>query len=268
MNRNSIALLGLSVLLVLTVAIPVTRAADKSAELFGPDKGVTDDGSDVYAWFEEGATFRWGAAPEWASYCDILSINASQNAENYSIAVTFNSTVNESRIATRFAGVRVFVNMSQVPLSERNATLELVYGGNIYSAGEASNFLSYAQVKNATYCYNATNIVNITGSVVNFSFPLTLPYNVTEFQGPGVVKSSVENWSVVVWAWDFFDSTAESKGGDLFWDGYGDPDFRANWGNGSFTFPSIGGFDVVLLGAAIAVGILVIRKRVRLNGRK
>jgi hypothetical protein len=267
-NRNSIALLGLSVLLVLTVAIPFTRAADKSAELFGPDKGVIDDGSDVYAWFEEGATFRWGAAPEWASYCDILAVNASENAENYSISVTFDDNVNISRIATRFAGVRVFVNMTQVPLSERNATLELVYGGNIYSSGEASNALSYAQVKNATYCYNATNIVNITGAVVNFSFPLTLPYNVTEFQGSGVIESSVENWSVVVWAWDFFDSTTALKNGNLIWDGYGDPEFRTNWGDGGFTFPGIGAFDLIALGAAIALGILVIRKRMRLNGRK
>ncbi len=258
--------MSLCVLLFLTIAVPATCNPDSPAEPFGTDLGVFDDGSDVFAWFEEGGTFRWGAAPVWASYCDILMINASQNAENSSIAVTFASTLNWSRFETRFAGVRVFVNLTQLPLSQVNATLELVVGGNIFSAGEASNFLSYAQVKNKTNSFNATNIVEMTGgSIVNFSFPLTLPNNITEFIGN--VKP-IEQWSVVVWAWDFFNSTASFKSGNLFWDGYGDPNFRQNWGNGAFTFPLIDTFDLGFLIATIALGIILIRKKVRFNGRK
>ncbi len=278
MKRIYLAWTGLCVLLFLTAASPATCNPDAPAEPFGTDLSVADAAGDVFAWFEEGETFRWGDAPTWASYCDIVAINASETAENYSIAVTFATAVNLSRIETRFAGVRVFVNLTQLPLKEINSSLELVIGGNIYSTGEASHYLSYAQVWNLSQSltepgvwdvvqsFNATNIAEITGPVVNFSFPLTFPYNLTAFQG-GAVKP-LEQWSVVAWAWDFFNSTAAFKGGNLFWDGYGDPEFRANWGEGSFTFPAIGAFDLGLLGASIALGVFLIRKKVRANGRK
>lgn len=258
----------LCVILFLTAASLATCNPDAPAEPFGTYHGVRDDVNDVLAWFEGGTTFVWGAAPAWASYCDILTINASQDAENYSIWVTFASAVNLSRIETRFAGVRVFVNLTRLPLNGLNATLELVIGGNIYSSGEATNFLSVAQVANQTYSYNVTNVGTVDGTVVNFTFPVTLPNNITQFQSPGVVKSSVEDWSVVVWAWDFFNSTAAFKSGDLFWDGYGDPEFRANWGSGEFTFPGIGGFELGVLAASIALGVFLIRKKVQNHGGK
>lgn len=261
--RASSILVSLSIVLFLTLVIPIALAQDtkdEPAQPFGVNLGVMDAADDVFAWFEDDGTFTWGAAPAWASYCDIRVVNASKNSENYSITVTFATNVNESRIETRFAGVRVFVNVTQVPLSDKNATLELVLGGNIYDAGEAASNLSYAQVKNATQCFNATNVANITGPMVNFSFPMTLLNNISEFND-GV--KALENWSVVVWAWDFFNSTAAFKSGNLFWDGYGDPTFRDNWGNGRFTFPSIGAFDLGILSAAIALGIAVIRKKVK-----
>ncbi len=267
MKQTCYAWTCLCILLFLTAASPATCNPDAAAEPFGIDGEVADEANDVFIWFEEGATFTWGAAPAWASYCDILTINASQNAENYSIWVTFASAVNLSRIETRFAGVRIFANLTQLPLNTVNATLELVLGGNIFSAGEASSYLSYAQVANKTYSFNATNVAEVDGTVVNFTFPITLPLNITQFQG-GVVKTSIADWSVVVWAWDFFNSTAAFKSGNLFWDGYGDPGFRDLWGNGQFTFPLIGAFNLGLLGASIALGVFVIRKRVRMHGRK
>ncbi len=267
-KRTCYAWTGLCVLLFLTLASPATCNPDGPAVPFGSDGGVADDANDIFAWFEEGAKFTWGQAPAWASYCDILAINASQNAENYSIWVTFGSAVNLTRIATRFAGVRIFVNLTQLPLNSLNATLELVLGGNIFKSGEASNYLSYAQVANKTHSFNATNVAEIVGSVVNFSFPLTLSNNITQFEGVGVVKASIADWSAVAWSWDFFNSTAAFTSGNLIWDGYGDPEFRENWGNGEYTFPFIGAFDLGILGASIAVGVFLIRKRVRMNGGK
>ncbi|OLS14422.1 MAG: hypothetical protein RBG13Loki_1907 [Promethearchaeota archaeon CR_4] len=171
--------------------------------------------------------------------------------------VIFKGNVNTSRIQTRFAGVRVFVNVTQVPLKSKNATLELVLGGNIYQAGEVVDYLSYAQVNNATQCFNATDVAGITGTGVNFTFPKMLLNNISEFQD-GV--QSLANWSVVVWAWDFFNSTADFKSGNLFWDGYGDTTFREIWRTGRFALPSIGSYDLGFLGAAIALGIVIIRK--------
>ncbi|HMF32696.1 MAG TPA: hypothetical protein VKK79_14830 [Candidatus Lokiarchaeia archaeon] len=249
------------VLILGLIAIPATKA-DTPAQPFGTSLSVTDASGDVQEWVElTNGTFIWGPAPSWASYCDILQINASENDQNYSIAVGLASTVNTSRYLTGFAGIRVFVNLTENPNAV--GTLQLVLGGDIYTAGQVTGHLSYAQIQNstnATETYNATDIATITDTVVNFSFPQSLIENMPDLQTQVV---PLAQWSVVVWSWDFFNSTAEFESGNMFWDGYGDPGFQQNWGSGTFTFPSIGGYDLIAIIAAMGIGVAVIRRKLK-----
>src|SRR5271157_4940483 len=254
------------VLILGLIAIPATKA-DTPAQPFGTSLSVTDASGDVQEWVElTNGTFAWGPAPAWASYCDILQINASQDPQNYSIAVELASAVNTSRYLTGYAGIEVIINLTQT--TNPSGTLTLMLGGENYTAGQVVGHLSYAQLQNTTNTsetYNATDIATITDNIVNFSFPQSFIATLPELQAETL--PGISQWSVVVWSWDFFNSTATFQSGDMFLDVYGDPDFQQNWGSGTFTFPSIGGYDLIVIIAAMGIGVVYVRRKLK-NAKK
>jgi hypothetical protein len=249
--------LSLVAILFLCVAEIPTVRADTQPQPFGPSLSVTDPAGDVVEWVEfPNGSFAWGPAPSWASYCDITQVNASHNDQNYSIAVVLASAANMSRYQTGYAGIHVFINFTT--LANANGTLQLLLGGELYSSGEVLGHLSYAQLQNytdTTQTFNVTDIAQITGNIVNFSFPISIFANEPDLQGQIL---PLEDWEVQVWSWDFFNSTSAFQSGDLFWDGYGDPTFEQEWSAGTYTFPTIGGYDIFLIVAAISVGVAVL----------
>lgn len=255
----------IGILLLGTTTFPRVTATDTLPQAFGPQLSVNDDANDVQEWVENQTTFAWGPAPAWASYCDILQVNASEDAQNYSIAVILASAANVSRLAAGFAGIRVFVNLTAV--LNAPGTLELVVGGNLYPQGQVSGHLSYATLNNTntSELFNVTDIATITGSVVNFTFPQTFLANVSSL--PPLV-TPLAQWSVIVWAWDFFNSTASFQDGQVFWDAYGDPGAEAAWGQGTYSGQAIGGYDAVVLAVATVVGMCIARRHFQATSNK
>ena len=200
------ALIG--ILAVGITILPRATATDTPPQAFGAQGSVNDDANYVLEWVENGTNFAWGPAPSWASYCDIRQINASENAGNYSIAVVLASAANYTRFIAGFAGIRVDVNLTAAPAAP--ADLQLVIGGHLFTYGEVAGHLSYG-VLNDTKTFALSNITDIAtmtdnDTVVNFSFPKTFLGNITALP-PLVVP--LAQWSVIVYTWDFFNSTAQ-----------------------------------------------------------